>query len=133
VVDLKPRVAGNVSVFRLLDVWGYSEDQWTPLALRLQAIFSDRDEPNPLFKNSFVDPGTDHTLVREFLYVQGGVSSGTWNWGMVGRVNGALLWPDAFDFLVTALRKPILTGTVIHAAVCRDTGKNAEQDATHQK
>jgi hypothetical protein len=105
VIDLKPRVTGNVSLYRLLCVWGFSAANWTPLGLCLRVLFSDRPEQNPLtFKNSFVDPGTDHTLVREFLYVQGGVSAGSWNWGMVGRVNGALLWPDAFDFLVAGLK-----------------------------
>ena len=105
---MKPRVAGNVSLYRLLDVWGFSYDSWTPLAIRLRALFGDRQEANPLaFKNSFVDPGIDHSLVGEFLYVQGGVSKGTWNWGQVGRVNGALLWRDAFDFLTTALHRSI--------------------------
>src|SRR5262245_7642546 len=33
------------------------------------------------------DRGSDRSLVGEFLYVQGGVTGGTWNWGMVGRVN----------------------------------------------
>jgi hypothetical protein len=78
VIDLRPRVAGNVSLYRLLDVWGFSYASWTPLAIRLRGLFSDRQEANPLaFKNSFVDPGTDHSLVGEFLYVQGGVSKGT--------------------------------------------------------
>ena len=108
VIDLKPRVAGNVSLYRLLDLWGYSDENWTPLALRLEVLFGDREEPNPLvFKNSFVDPRTDHSLVGEFLYVKGGVSKGTWNWGMVGRVNGALLWRDAFDFLVSSLQEAL--------------------------
>jgi hypothetical protein len=34
----------------------------------------------------------------EFLYVNGGAKGGTWTWGLVGRVNGALLWPDALRF-----------------------------------
>lgn len=108
VIDLKPRVSGNVSLYRLLDVWGYSLASWTPLALRLQALFVDYQEPNPhVFKNSFVDPGTDHALIGEFLYMQGGVLSGKWTWGMVGRVNGALLWKDAFVFLSEGLAKSL--------------------------
>jgi hypothetical protein len=108
VIDLKPRVAGNVSLYRLLDVWGFSYAGWTPLALRLRVLFGDRQEADPpAFKKSFVDPGIDHSMVGEFLYVQGGVSEGTWNWGLVGRVNGALLWRDAFDFLTTALHQSI--------------------------
>ncbi|HEX4589124.1 MAG TPA: hypothetical protein VH120_04300 [Gemmataceae bacterium] len=104
IIDLKPRVAGNVSLFRLLDVWGFSYSNWTPLALRLRTLFADHGAPNPhTFKDRFVDPGTDHRLVGELLYVQGGVSKGKWTWGQVGRVNGALLWREAFEFLVPAL------------------------------
>lgn len=108
VIDLKPRVTGNVSLFQLLDVWGYSSEHWTPLAVRLRALFVDLQEPNPLaFKNSFIDPGTNHSLVGEFLYMHGGVLGGKWTWGMVGRVNGALLWKDAFTFLTDGLAKSL--------------------------
>ncbi len=40
----------------------------------------------------------------EFHYVQG-VVKGTWNWGMVGRVNGAILSRDAFDYLSKKLKE----------------------------
>ena len=108
VIDLKPHVAGNVSLFRLRDIWGFSFEQWTPLALRLQALFVDQAAVNPaVFKNSFSETGTRPQHVGEFLYVQGGVTKGTWNWGMVGRVNGAILWPDAFRFLAGSLQEAL--------------------------
>jgi hypothetical protein len=108
VFDLKPRAMGKVSLYRLLDVWGFSYGNRTPLALRLRVLFADHKEANPFaFKNSFVDPGTDHSLVGEFLYVKGGVSEGTWNWGKVGRVNGAFLSCDDFAFLSAALKQSI--------------------------
>lgn len=106
VIDLKPNVAQNVSLYRLLDVWGFSHAEWTPLALRLEVLFVDLTDEDPkLFKSSFSDEGADRSLVGEFLYVQGGTSVGTWNWGRVGSVNGALLWPDAFDYLSGELGK----------------------------
>ena len=108
VIDLKPHVAGNISLYRLRDVWGFSYQGWTPLALRLQTLFVDHNVANPaVFKNSFSDIRTDHQLVGEFLYLQGGVSTGTWKWGMVGRVNGAILWRDSFDFLVRSLQSAL--------------------------
>lgn len=104
VIDLKPRVTGNISLYRLLDVWGYSYDEWTPLALRLEVLFSDRIEADANgFKKSFVHTNDEPEYLGEFLYTQGGVTKGTWNWGLVGRVNGALLWRNAFDFLVSSL------------------------------
>lgn len=40
-IDLKPNVSENVSLYRLTDVWGFSYDDWTPLALLLQTLFAD--------------------------------------------------------------------------------------------
>jgi hypothetical protein len=108
VFDLKPRATGKVSLYRLLDVWGVSYANWTPLALRLRVLFADQKEANPfVFKNSFADPGTDHSLVGELLSVRGGVSDGTWNWGKGGRTNGVLLSFDAFNYLSAALKQSI--------------------------
>lgn len=100
IIDLKPRQKGYVSLYRLRDVWGYSYEEWTPLALRLECLFVDvvHDDP-PTFKREFPEPDVEGALIGEFLYVQGGTHGGSWNWGMVGRVNGALLWPDAFAYL----------------------------------
>jgi hypothetical protein len=107
-IDLKPYQSQNVSLYRLMNVWGFSYAEWTPVALHLEALFVDRSEADAAqFKNRFVDHDADRDQVGEFLYLQGGVKGGTWNWGMVGRVNGALLWPDAFDYLAGALRSAL--------------------------
>lgn len=109
IIDLKPNVANNVSLYKLLDVWGFSYEEWTPIAVRLQTIFSDRYEKDPIrFKRSFSDIEAERSELCEFLYLQGGVAKGTWSWGMVGRVNGALLWPDAYRFLNGELSKYII-------------------------
>lgn len=108
VIDLKPTVATNVSLYRLLDVWGFSAATWTPLALHLECLFADLEHPNPLqFKAAFDDSDADRSRVGEFLYLQGGVKEGTWNWGKIGRVNGTLLWPAAFDYLATELGRAL--------------------------
>ena len=104
IIDLKP-YQENVSLYRLLNVWGYSYEGWTPVALHLEALFVDRPESSPKrFKRRFLDRGARRDQIGEFLYLQGGVREGKWNWGMVGRVNGALLWPDAFEYLASSLK-----------------------------
>lgn len=104
IIDLKPRVRKNVSLYRLRDVWGYSHDEWSPLALRLEGIFVDHQTDDPVqFKQRFVQPSGRPDHVGEFLYIQGGLTGGSWNWGMVGRVNGALMWPDALEYLSSSL------------------------------
>ena len=94
---LKPYQTANVSLYRVMNVWGHSYEAWTPVAVHLEALFVDREHLAPAeFKKRFRDRDADRDQIGEFLYLQGGVREGTWNWGMVGRVNGALLWPDAF-------------------------------------
>ncbi len=108
VIDLKPNVANNVSLYRLLDIWGFSYNEWTPLAVRLEVLFGDLVHGDPeQFKASFSDANADRSLVGEFLYVQGGTAGGTWSWGRVGSVNGALLWRDAFDYLSGKLNEAL--------------------------
>ncbi len=108
VIDLKPNDLKKVSLYRLLDIWGFSYAKWSSLALLLETIFGDRNEHDVKgFKHRFDDRHADRLLVGEFLYVQGGVTSGTWNWGQVGRVNGALLGKEAFIFLAGELGKKL--------------------------
>jgi hypothetical protein len=111
IIDLMPDAKHVVSLYRLCDVWGFSEAQWTPIALRFQSLFIEKPEPNPSdFKQSFSDAGSERSYVAEFLYLLGGVNGGTWNWGRVGRVNGALLWKNAFDFLAGEVGKSLGEG-----------------------
>jgi hypothetical protein len=46
-IDLRPRDPDRVSLYRLCDVWGFSEDRWTPISLRLQSLFVETPESEP--------------------------------------------------------------------------------------
>jgi hypothetical protein len=106
IIDLKPSDREKVSLYRLCQIWGFSDADWTPLALLMECLFVDYKCINPNdFKASFDCHNTQRSVVGEFLYVHGGVNGGKWNWGQVGRVNGALLWPNAFKYLATELFK----------------------------
>ena len=106
-INLKPNGRNNVSLYRLLDVWGFSYVDWTPLAVRLEVLFADRHHKNPeKFMQSFqIANHKSGNYVGEFLYLKGGTARGTWTWGQVGRVNGALLWKDAFNYLSRNLKR----------------------------
>ncbi len=112
IVDLKPNVPNNVSLYRVLRVWGHSSACWTPVALRLQPLFVDRRTADPnRFKKLFKFPALDEPLVHEFLYLQGGFrrqpkKRNEWQWGRNGLVNAALLWPDALSFFINAIQAP---------------------------
>lgn len=107
IVDLKPSAKRNVSLYIIRRIWGYSYEEWTPIAVQLEGVFVDVEVENPeQFKQRFVlEPEMQHDIVHEFLYLQGGTAKGSWNWGMVGRVNGALLWPDAMRFFLGELSR----------------------------
>jgi hypothetical protein len=103
VIDLKPLDTKAVSLFRLLDVWGFSEKEWTPVSLHLEELFIDKPQGNPAEFKQLFNMNHQGGSVGEFLYLLGGTEKGTWNWGSVGQVNGALLWPDAFKYLTADL------------------------------
>jgi len=105
IVDLKPSVAKEVSLYRILRVWGRSEADWTPLALQLQALYVDHPVTNVFtFKANFQLPSTTALLIHEFLYLRGGTETGDWVWGRNGSVNATLLWPEAFAWFADQIR-----------------------------
>ena len=104
IIDLKPNVEGVVSLYHLREIWGFSYELWTPIALRLETLFAEGDVQDPAeFKQKFNDVKCTREQVHEFLYLQGGTQGGTWNWGPVGSVNGALLPPDALKYFLAVL------------------------------
>jgi hypothetical protein len=60
---------------------------------------------SPIVMKKTRTSSAERDVVGEFLYVQGGTTGGTWNWGPVGSVNGALVWPDAFAYLCGELTR----------------------------
>jgi hypothetical protein len=108
-IDLKPGDKSTVSLYRLRDVWGYSYKDWTPLALRLESLLVDEPQDNPsTFKQVFCGPLRTKDFIYEFLYLNGGTKSGKWTWGLVGRVNGTLLWPDALRYFLKAINRQLV-------------------------
>lgn len=104
IVNLKPKAEGNVSLYRITDAWGHTKAKWTPLGLRMEMLFVDREEPDPdRFQERFQVPPGDGDLVHEFLYLTGGAKKDRWMWGRTGTVNAALLWPDTFRYFVEAM------------------------------
>ena len=104
-IDLKPTTTGNVSLYRLKDVRGFSYREWTPVCLRLESLFIDEPIENAeAFKEEFQLQPEGGIIAHEFLYLNGGVGEGNWNWGMTGAVNSALLFRDAWECLAAQVR-----------------------------
>ena len=102
VTDVKPKDT-KVSLYEITDFWGVSDENWTPLGVRLETLCVDRTHSDPAqFKRSFTVNDSEREIIREFLYMKVGKRGG-WGWGRVGLVNGALLWPDVWAYLVISM------------------------------
>lgn len=109
IIDLKPKQhKTNLSLYEVMDVWGYSCDGWTPILLRLNGLFIDQD-PALISRNDFVRK-TDEIdgPIYEFLYLTGSVDGGKivgpWVPPPASPTNAALLWPDALNYFVNCIR-----------------------------
>lgn len=104
IIDVKPRKENRVFLCHLREIWGFSYKEWTPIALRLEELFGDKEVQDAKeFKQRFSDEKCPRQQLHEFLYLQGGTKKGTWLWGPGGRTNGALLPPDALEYFMEVL------------------------------
>jgi len=111
IIDLKPNISENISLYQLRDIWAYYENEWCPLALRLETIYVDYKIENPaLFKQEFCDDKIERKNAFEFLYLQDCSlqGKGKWQWGKVGSTNGALLWPEAIKYFLDQIKECLI-------------------------
>jgi hypothetical protein len=106
VIDRKPTIEGQVSLHRVMNVWAFSPAEFTPILLRLEALFVGRETADAdAFKQEFDDCDADHTTVLEFLYLNRDENRKIWKWGRSGNVNGALLFPDSLPYFLGILNR----------------------------
>lgn len=105
IINLKPNnVSANLSLYELVDVWGYSDSGWTPLMLCLRGLFVDA---NPRFINDedfTLDESEVDYPIFSMLYLAGTVKEGKivgkWTAPRPSPTNSALLWPESFKYFV---------------------------------
>ena len=101
VVDLKPNARDIVSLYLMRGIVGYSYAEWTPLSFLFERLFDDQPERDPeRFKQRFTrGEGFRGARAVSFVYLRHGTQRGeAWNWGHIGRVNGAILFADAWRY-----------------------------------
>lgn len=109
IIDLKPKQnKTNLSLYELLDVWGYSDSGWTPILLHLSGLFVDAD-PKTVDRNKFAINVDDRDEpIYEFMYLDGSVADGRlggrWNAPPASPTNAALLWPESLAYFFTCIR-----------------------------
>lgn len=106
VIDVKPDVKNNVSICKLQDIWGYSNDWWTPVLIRLESIFIDKKSiDHSTFKRAFNDSEAEREVLHEILYLDAGTHYGKRRWGKTGYVNAALLWPEVLSHFCSIIEE----------------------------
>ena len=110
IIDLKPKQnKNNLSLYELEDVWGYSNDGWSPILLRLCGLFVDAD-PKGVDREKFAISDTEREgPIYEFMYLTGSVKDGkldgSWNAPPASPTNAALLWPEALTYFFESIRR----------------------------
>lgn len=107
ITDVSPAREGEINLFEIRAVAGYSYREWTPIMLDLEQLFDGEVERGSEVERKlcFVDIEAPRHPVRTSLYLRGGHGGGTWNFGHVGRVNGPLLWEDAMEFFISQVHR----------------------------
>jgi hypothetical protein len=93
-------------LLEIVNVFGYSYNNWTPLMLQMTELAEVGKRPNgprtPIESVHF-DESESLQHMHEFLYLQCGhaLGEGRRAWGRQGFTNAALLWPDALTHLLS--------------------------------
>ena len=108
VIDLKPYATGNLSLYELVNVFGYSSSGWTPMMLHLKTIFVD-EEGHSDQKESFEITEDMQENVFTFAHVmdgwiKNGELIGKWTPPRPSSTNSALLWDDVFEYFIQCKR-----------------------------
>lgn len=108
-IDLKPKQnKTNLSLYEVMDVWGYCDNGWSPILLRLNGLFVDED-PTIVERHSFVRKDSEIAgPIYEFLYLVGTVDNGKlaglWVPPPASPTNAALLWPKPLNYFISCIQ-----------------------------
>ena len=103
IIDLKPNSKKpNLSLYEVLNVWGYSDSGWTPILLHLRGLFID-ENPERFDRYDFArKPEETDDPIFSMMYLRGTVKNGQlegrWTPPGPSPTNSVLLWPDSFRY-----------------------------------
>jgi len=112
VIVPKPKQkSASLSLYEVLDVWGYSASGWTPILLHLSRLIVHEDSPK-FDRNDFgIRNNERDEPIYTVLYLDGTISNGKlighWNAPPNSPTNAALLWPDTLRYFFHSIREQI--------------------------
>ncbi len=105
-IDIKPDSKIERLFCEILDVWGFSENGWTPFLMRMKVL---RPRGNHALEHMrrFAVPNRDHEEVYEFLHASGTVRNGkiigSWGAPRPSPTNAVLLWPGPLNYFARCI------------------------------
>ena len=103
IINLKPNAKSpNLSLYEVVEVFGFSDSGWTPVMFYLRGLFVD-DDPARFDAKDFVrSPVEVHDPIFSMTYMAGTVRDGhiAGTWGPPGPspTNSVMLWPVPFRY-----------------------------------
>jgi len=111
-INLKPNSKkANLSLYELVDVWGYSSSGWTPIMIYIRGLFVDED-PRTFNERDFYREDKDvEDPIFSMMYLRGTVREGKifgkWTPPGPSPTNSVLLWPHTFEYFSSEADKII--------------------------
>lgn len=103
IINLKPKAKSpNLSLYEVVEVFGFSDSGWTAVLLYLRGLFVDED-PSKFDDRDFVrSPNETHDPIFSMTYLDGtirdGQLKGKWTAPPPSATNSVLLWPAPFRY-----------------------------------
>lgn len=110
IINLKPNSKEpNLSLYEIIDTWGYSSSGWTPVMFYLRGLFIDED-PSKFDDRNFQRNSSEiEDPIFSMMYLRGTVSGGSikdrWTPPGPSPTNSVLLWPDTFEYFAQEANK----------------------------
>ena len=113
VINLKPKDKQNLALYEVMNVWGDSSSDWTPVMLHLRGLLVDEDlhafdeKDFTRGEHDFWDP------IVTFLYlgrstIHSGQLVGKWCTAPPSSTNSVLLWPKTLSYFWNQASKLML-------------------------
>ena len=112
IINLKPNSKeANLSLYELVNVWGYSASGWTPIMIYIRGLFIDED-PQLFDDRDFLRKAEEiEDPIFSMMYLRGTIEHGkiTGKWTPPGPspTNSVLLWPGTFEYFSSEAKKII--------------------------
>jgi|CXWL01.1.fsa_nt_gi hypothetical protein len=108
VINLKPKSA-KLSLYELVNVWGFSNDTWTPIMMHLRGLYEEAERAGVNDKDFTRRHAEISDPIFSMTYLSGSISNGKllgrWTTPGQSSTNSVLLGPETFRYFIQEAQK----------------------------